>query len=766
MTERVKPWLERTLVSAVGLLGLWFCDAVYARVVNGPTATDPLWRGLSASYFLVWLVSLPMAWSLAGIGWATIPVRDELRSRLRGFWGSLRDPQAGRRTVAGMLALATTLPLVLFVSYSASLALVRGIVQPTNAALAIALFHAALAFASLGLFLVWRSLAQRALDALGRRMGGPTWLDRAWLLGSALLVLGAVLGWGAAARYATLIDAMPWREIARGLTPVVVFLSLALTLSPKVARRLFAASFVLWLVSAYPALRLSPRDAVARKVFEHDILSSRLATRLLTRLTDADGDGYGTWLGGGDCDESNASIHPGATEIPNNQRDEDCDGQDLVVPEFVTSRRPQMVKLPATVPQRPSIVLITLDAFSAAHLKAYGYAHDPAPNIEALIARGVLLDRCFTAGPATRLSFPPMFTGKFDSEIEISLAKRRFPYPMTERNLTLAEMLRSVGYQTQAVVPTPYFTDRTWPGLTQGFDHVDDSAIAKTAKTRTVSADYVTEAAVARLRARDALRPLFLWVHYFDLHGPAGVPEGVSARNQSKEAVYDAELSFLDQHLGALIRAVRAELGDDALIVLTADHGYGFSGPRYARGGYGHDLSTITLHVPMVFEAPFLTPRRISSLCSTLDLVPTLRNFLRMPELVGLRGYSLVPEIMEGRAARPQYLFHQQYLPERYATQEDPLVRVSVRTPRYNYTLDRRDQTEGLWDHQADYAETRDLTRDGSVSSEVRDELARLLAAFVYEAERTMARPAGTKPKRPPPKSAGGSIKPSAKTSP
>jgi arylsulfatase A-like enzyme len=222
----------------------------------------------------------------------------------------------------------------------------------------------------------------------------------------------------------------------------------------------------------------------------------------------------------------------------------------------------------------------------------------------------------------------------------------------------------------------------------------------------------------------------------------------------------------MDRYVGELIRAVRAELGDDALIVLTADHGYGFRGPRYARGGYGHDLSTITLHVPMVFEAPFLAPRRVSSLCSTLDLVPTLRNFLGMPELAGLRGYSLVPELLEGRIARPQHVFHQQYLPERYKTQKDPLVRVSVRTPRYNYTLDRRDQTVGLWDYQADYAEVRDLTRDDSQDAAVREELARLLGVFVYEAERTMARPVRIKPKGAPPDPGRSSTALPAKTHP
>ena len=52
-----------------------------------------------------------------------------------------------------------------------------------------------------------------------------------------------------------------------------------------------------------------------------------------TATGDLDGDGYiGPTFSGPDCNDANAAIHPGATDVPHNGVDEDCSGKDAPYP--------------------------------------------------------------------------------------------------------------------------------------------------------------------------------------------------------------------------------------------------------------------------------------------------------------------------------------------------------------------------------------------------------------------------------------------------
>jgi arylsulfatase A-like enzyme len=168
---------------------------------------------------------------------------------------------------------------------------------------------------------------------------------------------------------------------------------------------------------------------------------------------------------------------------------------------------------------------------------------------------------------------------------------------------------------------------------------------------------------------------------------------------------------------------------------VTADHGIAFDRPRHEKFNYGYDLSSAVLHVPLLFHASFIPKREVGSLVSTMDIMPTLLNLLRIPSLAPLEGTSLVPELLRGERSRPPELMHQMFLEERLWKHEEPLERVSLRTDRFNLLQDRKTGFFELYDYRRDFFETHDLSLDPAYETSLRD-LKRQLALLVYVSRR------------------------------
>ncbi len=119
----------------------------------------------------------------------------------------------------------------------------------------------------------------------------------------------------------------------------------------------------------------------------------------------------------------------------------------------------------------PNIVLITAGGIRADHLGAYGYDPAISPNLDALAARGVRFEQAIAPGSWGRPSIAALLTSLYPGALGYHRDPEgcQSPAPDSMRT-TLAEVLRAAGYQTGAILASPWLDAA---GFAQGFDTFD-----------------------------------------------------------------------------------------------------------------------------------------------------------------------------------------------------------------------------------------------------------------------------------------------------
>lgn len=553
-----------------------------------------------------------------------------------------------------------------------------------------------------------RRIARAFVATIARVPGLRALVSRSGIVTLLIVVAAAAATAGVMVKFWVSFRLLPWSMLLRVLG-AAVGASLAWLLAPRIANRswlvggAFTTLLALLVATGVPASQVEYDSWNVRRLAFVDSLSGRTAMKFVALVGDFDRDGRLSLLGGGDCAPWDARRYRGAIEVPGNGVDEDCSGQDMAEGAEETRGRWGW-PLPSEVPRRPPIVLITVDAFSAAHLGSMGYERDPAPNIDALAGRSAFFSSAFSQGPSTRLSFPSMWTSRWDSQLE-RVRGRRQPFSLAAGERTLAQHLAR-DYDTACVVPNVYFTPGRWRSTTRGFRRVDRSAVGQGRHGH--NAVQLTDAAIEIVEA-DRRKPLLLWVHYYDAHSPHRNPAGVEPFGPREKDKYDTELRFIDGQVGRLLEAIDENL-EDPLIILTSDHAEAFHpNPVSRRSHYGYDLYSATLHVPLIMNASWIPPRRVENVASTMDILPTIMNVLRRGPDQELYGTSLVPELLGGENPN-RVLFSQFYLFERVGRSgQSPLELVSLRTDQHNLVFNRKEGIYEMYDYRQDYYETNNL---------------------------------------------------------
>lgn len=324
---------------------------------------------------------------------------------------------------------------------------------------------------------------------------------------------------------------------------------------------------------------------------------------------------------------------------------------------------------------QPDIVLITVDCLRKAdldHLLS-------SASLNRILSYE--LPNHFANAPFTAGAFKSLFGAELPLDGESSLS-------ISDKSVTLAERLKEVGYQIIGIHSNPLLRDRSFA---RGFDVyvdvarlVDDFNFLKAGisgllyaglevirrgltKARLlypaqIHARQATPIALEFIRKASNYKPLFVWVHYMDVHFPYGLScWRFGARSKQKRdrflngevtiqemsywrALYLNSLRTIGNTIAFLLsRIVGIRQGRKLNIVLTADHGDAF----FEHGFVSHRpfLFDELIHVPVVSNVQLLSQDR--KISSHLDLYNDICHLAQIDSVFDSNGDFVHIEVLD-----------------------------------------------------------------------------------------------------------------------
>ncbi len=360
-----------------------------------------------------------------------------------------------------------------------------------------------------------------------------------------------------------------------------------------------------------------------------------------------------------------------------------------------------------------NLLIIAVDSLRPDRLAAD--APRPLPTLQAFARESIRFESAWTVMPRTFPSWVSILTGRYPHEHGI---RHMFPGPeqLAKPRETLFSRLRDQGYRTGVVSD---FAGDIFSRVQLGFDGVRVPRFTLRANVelgaykvhyhlmpylltvlgghprypifklweRLADPSELTEETLAWLDRGDD-RPFALLVFYSaphfpyatrwpwyklykadDYEGPSRyhkaswtqTEEAPGAAEQTQiKALYDGSLAATDQAIGRLLGRLDARgVLDKTTVLVTADHGENLYEEGFGIGHGDHLRGSAALRIPLLLRPAGAAPRRtVTADVRSIDIAPTLLDYLDQPPLAKAHGESLRP-LAEGqqRAEDPPVFF-------------------------------------------------------------------------------------------------------------
>ena len=324
---------------------------------------------------------------------------------------------------------------------------------------------------------------------------------------------------------------------------------------------------------------------------------------------------------------------------------------------------------------RPNIILIVLDTVRADRLKGFGYDLDTMPALERWASNALVATRAISPAGWTSPAHASMFSGKSVSEHGMHYGpgtKRRDPFRTRAFDgiSWLPEVLAEQGYDCLAVSANQFAVPQELTGFRRVFspDHSDwertvagfvdrySPITARLSERLRWRMPYVDARKIVDITMRavpEESAPVFLFVNLIDAHSPyhpptealeslgirderlfsrylthteltrqwESLPEG---REGHLNALYDAELRWLDLNVDKLLTWIDERFGEDSIVIVTSDHGEELG--EQGRVGHEYGLAQSLVHVPLFIRSPSLPSGRFDELVSLRGLFDFIKT--------------------------------------------------------------------------------------------------------------------------------------------